>query len=374
MSPITVKLSHKSYPVLITSGENRSLRSLLSGAGPEARYLVFFDSQFYALHGAALTKRFGLGRNQVYELVIPSGERSKSRAQLHMLQDYLLSIPAARTDLIVACGGGVTTDLVGYLAATTLRGIRWAAIPTTLLGMVDAAIGGKTAINHRLGKNLIGAFWHPEFVWCDVGFLLTLAPRQMIAGLGEVLKYAGLSGGRMIEDLRRFLLQGNLYAERQLFGLIRRSAEIKADIVGRDEREADVRMFLNFGHTFGHAIEKALGYGRLLHGEAVILGIVAALELGELAGKTKKSEAYRALAQEFVSLVPRRRIEVEDVIRATGVDKKRHGADLNYVLLASPGKPFIAAGLKPAVVRKAVQRMLAYYKDHGGKRAHHFGR
>jgi len=306
-------------------------------------------------------------------MVIPSSEKSKSQAILKRIYDFLICNRISRTDLILACGGGVTTDLVGYAAATTLRGIRWAAVPTTLVGMVDAAIGGKTGINHPQGKNLIGAFWQPIFVHEDVTFIQTLTFRQMVAGLGEILKYCGLIGAAMIAPFSVFLGQDDLYRQKDLVALIRLSVRYKASIVERDERDSSVRMLLNFGHTFAHAIERTLGYGRLLHGETVILGILAALELGDLrrAGTVRGLAGYRKIVERSVAFVPRRRINVTSVLDAIAQDKKRRGTDQKYVLLARPGKPFIAGSIDRRLVRKALERMLIFYKGHGGTNAHH---
>jgi len=308
-------------------------------------------------------------------MVIPPGEKSKSAATLGRIHDFLIEEKISRSDMIIACGGGVTTDLVGYAAATILRGVRWGVVPTTLLGMVDAAIGGKTAINHRRGKNLIGAFWQPIFVHCDIGLLHTLPVRQMIAGLGETVKYGGLIGSGMTELLAGYLGRGKLYHQRDLIALVKLSAGYKADIVSRDERESGVRMYLNYGHTVGHAIEKAIGYGRLLHGEAVILGILAALEFGELCGirRTRALVEYREIVTHLLTLVPHRRISLADVFDAMALDKKRRGADLRYVLLSRPGKPFVVEAVERRLIKKALQRMLAFYESHGGTNAYHPG-
>jgi 3-dehydroquinate synthase len=311
-----------------------------------------------------------LPKKRVTELMIPSGERSKSHRTLTGLYDFVLDEKISRSDFILACGGGVTTDLVGYAAATTLRGIRWGAVPTTLVGMVDAAIGGKTGINHALGKNLIGAFWQPSFVCSDVRFLQTLEPRQMTAGLGEVLKCVGLVGRQLASPLEHYLRSGDSYRADRLIKLVSLTAAFKARVVERDERESGRRMILNFGHTFAHGIEKALGFGRLLHGEAVILGILAALRLGALEGYDSKGlREYRDLVRHFVRRLPRRRIEINAVLNAMAWDKKRLIEGQKFVLLERPGKPIITDRVHGRSIRTALTVMLADYRAQGGQDA-----
>ncbi len=376
MSRVTVKLAERSYPIVIGTGDIGSLNRLLCKHLGQDHLFLFYDARFYALHGPALRDRLDVSDRQLTELVIPSGEKYKSWATLKQLYDFLLSQRISRTDLIVACGGGVVTDLVGYVAATVLRGVRWAAVPTTLVGMVDAGIGGKTGINHTRGKNLVGTFWQPVFVHADVTFLQTLDFRQMTAGLGEMVKYCGLIGPAMINPLATYLAHDDLYRQKDLVTLIHLSAKYKATIVTRDERESNVRMFLNFGHTFAHAIEHTLGYGQLLHGETVLLGILAALELAGLSGE-ETSEGlvvYRKLVEHCVAMVPRRQLSASAILEAMMLDKKRRGGDQKYVLLTRPGKPIITEGITRRLVRRAIERMLAFYGDQGGTYAHHSAR
>jgi len=375
MPEIAVKLRERGYKVEIGGNNTAALRRSIKRHLGDGRLFVFFDAQFYALHGSSLRAKLKFPSKRWREMVIPTGEKAKSSVVLQRLYDYLLDEKISRTDLILACGGGVTTDLVGYTAATALRGIRWGAVSTTLLGMVDASIGGKTGINHRTGKNLIGAFWQPSFVHCDIRYLQTLSRRQMVAGLGEVLKYGGLIGKKMIDPLAAYLDASDLYREKALASLVTLSVQYKADIVSRDERESGVRMFLNYGHTFGHAIERALGYGRLLHGEAIILGILAALELGELMNGPARSLAeYHRIVEVLVKLVPRRRIAKDEVLQAMRLDKKRQGADLKYILLDRPGRPYVASSVTQRLSGVAIKRMLEFYENLGGKYADDFGR
>ena len=273
--------------------------------------------------------------------------------------------------MLVACGGGVTTDLVGFAAATILRGVRWAAVPTTLLGMIDAAIGGKTGINHAKAKNVIGAIWQPEFVYINTQFLHTLCQRQFDTGLGELVKYAGLIGEPMISRLNEWFSEETSSSPRLMEDLVAACVAYKAEIVGQDEREVGVRTYLNLGHTFGHGIEQAAGYGKLLHGEAVILGLLAALILGEKTGigSQPRLAAYRKLVERTVSLVPYRRIDASRALSAMNLDKKRRNGSSRFVLLERPGKPILSAGIPPQVVRDAMLDAMKYYRKTGGRRA-----
>ena len=371
MPEIIVKLESGRYPIVVGSGIVRRLAPLGERSVDGGRLFVFYDAQFYALHGRRLQSQLKRIDRRASEMVIPSGEKSKSASVLNRIYSFLLAQKISRSDFILALGGGVTSDLVGYAAATTLRGIRWGVVPTTLLGMVDAGIGGKTGINHRAGKNLVGAFWQPQFVFCDTDFLGTLTVRHLVAGLGEIVKYAGLMGERMLAPLESYLAEGDLYQDRRLARLVSLSAACKAGIVARDGRDRSERMLLNLGHTFGHAIENSLGYGRLLHGEAVLLGLWAAVELSCLTKPARRDSlsGYRDLIEGLMPCVPRRKINVDRLLEAITIDKKRSRRGHNYVLLERPGRPFISDVVQPNNVREAVRAMLSVYAVTGGVNA-----
>ena len=376
MNTVKVNLGPRSYPVAVGSNISAQLAQRTGQAVGTNRLFVFFDANFYALHGDRINRYLRRSTKKIVEMVIPSGEKSKSSAVLGKIYDHLLHEKISRDDFILACGGGVLSDLVGYAAATTLRGVRWGVVSTTLLGMVDAAIGGKTGINHRLGKNLLGAIWQPAFVYCDTYFLHTLPPRQMVAGLGEIAKYAGLSGDTMIEKLRRFVKAGDLYNDAMLRSLIVPSVRYKAEIVAMDERESGRRVVLNLGHTFAHAIERAAGYGRLLHGEAVILGLWAAIELSVLLepGRAGRLASYRNLLEKLVTRVPRVKLESSNVLNAMALDKKRSAQKLRFLVLKAAGKPIIADNISIRLTRQATDNMLEFYRVHGGTNVPHSGR
>lgn len=356
MPRVNVNTVGGSYPIVIARRglEQPALRvGRWAGTG---RVFVVYDAQVLALYREKLTTFFKAQRLETEELAIQATEAAKSNRVLHQLHTFLLEHGISRDDLIVACGGGVISDLVGFAAATILRGVLWAVIPTTLVGMVDAAIGGKTAINHPCGKNLIGAFWQPRFVLSDVRFLSTLPLRQMVCGLGEVAKYAGLSGGDMMKTLRCYLDGTDLHDMRKLTSLITLSSRYKADIVSEDEYDRGRRLVLNLGHTFAHAFERAGGYGRLLHGEAVVLGLLAANELSCLLKPARRRllEGYRQLLLRLVPLLPRRKIAVHEVLAAMELDKKRWRRQMRFVLLKRPGSPFLQTGVDSRLVMQSV--------------------
>ena len=361
MTSFKINLPGRTCSYEIGAGLVTSLRKRINQHLGRGRLFVVYDANFYALHGQRLSRALRIPPERLSEFVLPSGEKGKSRRVLSGLQDFMLRQRIRRSDLVLACGGGVTTDISGFAAATVLRGVRWAALPTTLLAMVDAAIGGKTGINHATGKNLIGAFWQPVFVSADITYLHTLPDREMLAGLGEVVKAAGLGGGEFLLVLKDYLKVDELLNHKRLCDIVTRAARFKAKIVAADEREAGRRRVLNFGHTFGHAIENSLGYRRLLHGEAVLIGIMAALELGKQLGFDSKGlNDYQLMVGDFVSLVPRVKIDREQVIEAMMTDKKVTRDGLNFVLLRSIGRPIVTAEVTKAQIRSALNRTIAF--------------
>lgn len=365
MAQIDLKLKEKSYPIVVCKNSTTQLVKLLKKEVKQNRLFVFYDANFYALHGKVLAKQLA-DKFQYHEIILPSGEKTKSEKELSKIYSYLHSEKISRTDFILAVGGGVTTDIVGYAAATTLRGIKWGAVPTTLLGMVDASIGGKTGINHKAGKNLIGAFWQPSFVFSNIRYLQTLPHSQIISGFGEIVKYAGLVGNEMFDKAVKYLKKDNLYDESLLYSMVVQASEYKSKIVKADERESGKRMLLNFGHTIGHAIEKSLGYGKLLHGEAVLLGIAAAIDLS-IQTKYSSSKAltsYAELIINTVSYVPYKKLEPNKILDAMLSDKKRIDSKQKFILLKNIGKPIITESVSQSEIMKSIEQMLYLYK-HG---------
>lgn len=363
MPVINLKLEKNSYKITVCNQAELKLVKAVKQQLKDNRLFVLYDANFYALHGQNLSKILAK-HFKTSDIIIPSGEKIKSEMELSKIHRFLLAEKISRTDFILAVGGGVTTDIVGYAAATTLRGIRWGAVATTLLGMVDAAIGGKTGINHKQGKNLIGAFWQPAFVHCDIQYLKTIAQREMNSGLGEIIKYGGLIGSEMLTVIERYLAQTDKYNDRYLLQIIGKSVAYKAKIVSEDERESGKRMFLNLGHTIGHAIENSLGYGKLRHGEAVILGLWAAVALSrqyKISSSDTLSE-YEQVIESAVTLLPKYKIDKHRLYDALQLDKKRFDSRQKFVLLEKVGKPVIVDDIKKRHIEQAVEHMLSIYK------------
>lgn len=278
---------------------------------------------------------------QVHVYEVPSGEPSKSAASYSAMLDYFLQQGIDRQTPLFALGGGVTGDLSGFVAATLLRGIPLVHVPTTLLAMVDSAIGGKTGINHSTGKNLIGSFYQPAAVLAPLHVLESLPDEEFLCGFGEILKYGAIADIDILNILKNRRLLDLRQNHALLANLVQRSIKVKADIVARDTREASLRMVLNYGHTFAHAIERLLGYGSVSHGQAVYFGMLAA---NKLSGHFGASLDDDALQQHFVNMrIPSSiaRISGDALVEAMYSDKKRLGNELRFVLLKQYGRPYI---------------------------------
>jgi 3-dehydroquinate synthase len=275
-------------------------------------------------------------------IVVPAGETAKSLQTVQTCCDQLASHRLERKSFIVALGGGVVGDLAGFVAATYLRGIPFVQVPTTLLAQVDSSVGGKTGVNLKAGKNLVGAFYQPQLVLCDLDALKTLPKREFVSGLAEVIKYGIIYDAKLFAQLERNLPKLLQRDASTLAAVIARCCEIKADVVGQDETESGLRAILNFGHTIGHAIENSSGYGKFLHGEAIAIGQVAAaklsqkilsLPLGDVA-RIEKLFARAGLPVKIkLNLVQRKKL-----FAAMKLDKKVSGGEIKFVLAEKIGK------------------------------------
>jgi len=304
------------------------------------------------LFAARLEGTLAAAGARTLRIVLPDGEARKTWQTLDLVFEQLLRAQADRGTVLVALGGGVVGDITGFAAATYQRGIAHLQIPTTLLAQVDSSVGGKTAINHPLGKNMIGAFHQPGMVVADMDTLATLPAREYAAGLAEVVKYGAIHDIEFlawIEDNADRLLRHDTAA---LEHAVRRSCEIKALIVAQDERESGARALLNFGHTFGHAIESAAGYGKILHGEAVATGMALAAKFSARAGRIRDAEAARliVLLERLKLPVTPPRFPVDVWLEYMGRDKKNEGGRITLILLDALGKG--------AVVKNAPAREL----------------
>ena len=300
----------------------------------------------------------------VHVVILPDGEAYKKWEILECIFSKLLSELCDRKTVLFALGGGVIGDMTGFAAATYMRGIPFVQIPTTLLAQVDSSVGGKTAINHPLGKNMIGAFYQPKMVVCDLETLETLPPREMSSGLAEVIKYGPIADMDFMVWLEKFIddvINKDFVA---LSHAIRRSCEIKAQVVSQDEKESGLRAILNFGHTFGHAIEAGMGYGVWLHGEGVAAGMVMAAELSRRLGMVDA-----AFVQRLTQLIERAGLPTKgpvlDAADNAGrylelmrVDKKSEAGEIHFVLIDGPGKAVVRTA-PDALVREVIDACCA---------------
>ena len=355
---VHVPLDTRAYDVRIAPG-------LLARAGPEIapllhrpRVFVVTESRVAGLHFAALEAGLSAEGIGSEVLVLPPGEATKSWPFLTQVVEWLLEQKVERRDIVVAFGGGVIGDLVGFAAAILRRGVRFVQVPTSLLAQVDSSVGGKTGINSALGKNLIGAFHQPALVLADIEVLGTLSPRDFLAGYGEVAKY-GLLGDagffEWLEDHGPALAAGD--ADLRLEA-VRRSVQMKADIVVRDETEQGDRALLNLGHTFCHALEAATGYSdRLLHGEGVAIGCALAFELSYRLGLVSQEEPSRVRAHLAAMNMKRDLSDIAGdlpgaaaLLDLMGQDKKVLDGQLRFILARSIGEAFVTADVPRATV------------------------
>jgi 3-dehydroquinate synthase len=333
------KTVDESYEIIVEAGLSKRIPALLVRRYPASRYVIIADRITEKLIGKKLESGLRAKGMQTLLLVVPGGERSKSREEKARIEDLMLKAGCDRKSLVIAVGGGVVGDLAGFVAATYMRGIRYVQVPTTMLAMVDSAIGGKTGIDTALGKNLIGAFCQPEAVLADPALLRALPARQLANGLVEAAKMFMTSDARGFSYLKKHLssaLSGN---PEVLARIIARAVAVKAAVVSADEKEGGKRMVLNFGHTIGHALEKLSGY-RILHGEAVALGILVEGRMAMNAGALSRTD-YDAIQNLLAALGTHPKIlsrfAPSAVVRATKGDKKSVGGHARYVLLTGIG-------------------------------------
>ena len=343
MQHLTVDLGDRSYPIHIGSGLLGQI-DLLAPHIAGRQVCVVTDDTVAPLYLEQLCRT--LADYSVLPVVLPTGEAFKNWSTLQQIFDALLKARHDRRTTLIALGGGVVGDMTGFAAACYQRGVDFIQIPTTLLSQVDSSVGGKTGINHPAGKNMIGAFYQPKAVLIDTDSLATLPEREISAGLAEIIKY-GLIRDRNFHDW----LELNMPALRALDAAliteaIARSCAIKAEVVAADEREGGVRAILNFGHTFGHAIEAHQGYGNWLHGEAVGAGMVMALDLSAALGWLSSADRQRGLAliaAAGLPVVPPSGMSADDFRRLMAVDKKVLDGQLRLVLLHQLGQAVVTA-------------------------------
>ncbi|UHQ54268.1 3-dehydroquinate synthase [Microbulbifer sp. YPW16] len=356
MHELNVELGERSYPILIGSGllsEKRYLAPYIRGR----QVCVVTNETVAPLYLEKLLD--GLPECDLLDTIeLPDGEAFKTLETLNRIFDRLLERRHNRSTTLVALGGGVVGDMTGFAAACYQRGVDFIQVPTTLLAQVDSSVGGKTGVNHALGKNMIGAFYQPRLVLADMDTLASLPPRELAAGIAEVIKYGMICDAPFFDWLEQNMAQLLARDPAALAFAVERSCRAKAAVVAEDERESGRRAILNFGHTFGHAIETVQGYGSWLHGEAVAAGMVMAAELSRLRGEVEPEVVDRLRRLLDQAQLPTRAPEamsVSQFLDAMAVDKKVIDGQLRLVLLRNLGEAHVVAGTSRELLVEALQ-------------------
>jgi 3-dehydroquinate synthase len=347
MARVDVDLGARSYPIYIGEGllgREELLRPYVAGA----QVCVVTNETVAPLYVETLLGGLG-GEYQIDVHRLPDGEQYKTLESYAAIIDFLLARRHARSTTLIALGGGVVGDITGFAAATYQRGVGFLQVPTTLLAQVDSSVGGKTGVNHARGKNMIGAFYQPRCVIADTGVLATLPEREFRAGLAEVVKYGAICDPELFAWLERHAAECGDQAPAALQHAIRRCCEIKASVVRADETESGVRAILNFGHTFGHALETLTGYRRMLHGEAVAVGMVMAADLSARQGRMDWQDArrIRALLEHMALPVEPPAVAADAMLGAMAADKKAVSGRLRLVLLHGIGEATVTEDVDP---------------------------
>jgi 3-dehydroquinate synthase len=355
---VRIDLGERSYNILIGGGLLEQAESF-AGLPRASQALIVSNSTVAPLYAATLRQTLQAQHAHVHVVELPDGEAHKDWQTLNLIFDALLAQACDRKTVLYALGGGVVGDMTGYAAASYMRGVPFVQVPTTLLAQVDSSVGGKTAINHPQGKNMIGAFYQPQRVICDLDTLKTLPHRELSAGLAEVIKYGPIADMELLGWLEQNMEALRARDPSALAHAVRRSCEIKAAVVGEDEREAGLRAILNFGHTFGHAIEAGMGYGAWLHGEAVGCGMVMAATLSQRLGLVDT-----AFVQRLKQLITRAGLPVTGpqldekdnagrYLELMRVDKKAEAGEIRFVVIEAPGRAGVR-GAPDALVREVI--------------------
>ncbi len=355
---VSIDLQDRSYAIAIGASLIGN-PDTFAGLPKASAALVVSNTTVAPLYAATLQAALAPHYAAVHLVVLPDGEEFKTWQTLNLIFDALLAHQCDRKTVLFALGGGVVGDMTGFAAASYMRGVPFVQVPTTLLAQVDSSVGGKTGINHPLGKNMVGAFYQPQRVVCDLSTLHTLPSREVSAGLAEIIKYGPIADMAFLDWLEGHLGALRTHDPSALAQAVRRSCEIKAHVVAQDEREGGLRAILNFGHTFGHAIEAGMGYGQWLHGEAVGCGMVMAANLSQRLGLVdtafvaRLTRLVQGAGLPTVGPVLDAHDNAGRYLDLMRVDKKAEGGDIRFVLIDGPGKACVR-GAPDALVRQVI--------------------
>lgn len=357
-----VNTSQGSYRVIVGRGVIDDLGIELSKTGQTGRAFLIADEVMFPNPVRRAHEALERGGFKTHVLALELGEFNKNLDTVHTVYKWLAELHVERNDIVVAMGGGVTGDLVGYAAATWLRGVAIVHVPTSLAAMVDSSIGGKTGVNLPTGKNLIGAFHQPKLVVQDIEHLKTLPPREMAAGWAEAIKHGLILDSRLLDKFESKAKQMNTLEGEEPVNAIRRSVAIKGQVISSDEFETgNQRVLLNYGHTIGHAIETVTGYETFLHGEAVAIGMTVAAGIAHRIGLIKSDlvDRQKHILESFNLPTTANSLDVNALISATKSDKKSRGGTIRWVLLEGPGKATTRENIPDAVVLDSLRSILS---------------
>ncbi len=364
MTTLLVSLPQTAYSIQILADSLPQISNYVNLLSLGKKILIVSNPEIFRVYGDIISHSLTKAGFEVSHHLIPSGERYKTLGTIAEIYDTALKNRLERSSTMIALGGGVIGDMTGFAAATWLRGIHFIQIPTSLLAMVDASIGGKTGVNHPQGKNLIGAFYQPKLVYIDPVVLKTLPLREFRAGMAEVIKYGVIWDKMLFTELEKAVSLDQLSAipDSLLDNLITRSCQAKVDVVSQDEKEAGLRAILNYGHTIGHAIESLTGYSEINHGEAVGLGMIAVGKLATLMGLwTQEAEERQFnLIQRtgLLTAIPST-IETDRILELLHYDKKVKGGKVRFILPQSIGKVFITDDVDSTLIKAAIDSVKA---------------
>jgi 3-dehydroquinate synthase len=352
---IRVELGERSYDISIGGNILKEIGNILKSFDLSPKIAIVSNPTVYPLYGKRVSDSLKRAKFDVITVTIPDGEKYKDLVWVQHIYDELLKAKVERWSALIALGGGVIGDITGFVASTYMRGIAYIQVPTTLLAQVDSSVGGKTGVNHKLGKNMIGTFYQPRLVWIDVDTLKTLPRRELLAGLAEVIKY-GVIWDKELFNFLEVNRDKILNLDRDaLIHIIKRSCEIKAAVVSKDERESGLRAILNYGHTIGHAIETATEYKRYLHGEAVAIGMHLEAKLSNMLKFIDKKDVLRieALIDSYglPSEAPAD-LDIKHLLSSMELDKKAVAGELRFILPEKIGKVRIHKGVLEKAIRE----------------------
>jgi 3-dehydroquinate synthase len=368
ISTISVELPAQSYDIALAPAGLAQLGAWMQPLQLGKKVLLVSNPMIFRRYGQQAIASLSAAGFEVADCLLPAGERYKTLASVQRIYDAALAHRLERSSTIVALGGGVVGDMAGFAAATWLRGIAFVQVPTSLLAMVDAAIGGKTGVNHPQGKNLIGAFHQPRLVCIDPQILNTLPPREFRAGMAEVIKYGVIWDADLFAQLEaaQRLDQQRYIPAALLQEILTRSCQAKAHVVSKDEKEAGLRAILNYGHTIGHAVESLTGYRLVNHGEAVAIGMVAAGEIAVRLGlwDAASAERQRRLIQKARLPTQLPEIDIDQIVAALHIDKKVLSGKVRFVLPTQIGHVILSDQADADLIRQVLSSMVESFIKH----------